>query len=761
MTNPSPDALRIYLVWAPEFAAGGQFARQIAHHFDSLGIVRERRQIGVPVRIRTAPPEGGEPRAIDWSRAHTNVVVFLSERSLRARLSGPWKSFYEDLRRRFDTPGSSAYSVNIAVTKAGLTGLPGQEQVESELYFEYGSRSETALEDGAPSEPMRRLLLALISICGAFLRQDLATSGLAAADFDPAEPIKVFISHTHAGGRALAVAIADRLRALSAARSGVAPFLDSETLRVGKNYRAQFEHTIRNGVFIAIHTDDYGERRFCRWEMVCAKRHQRPIVIASALTNGEARSFPYAGNTPTSVVSIDAHGASPAKPSWFAVRKPKAPSGPDARTIDNILLAVMSESLRFLIFHASAAHAGRELGRAPDVILPRPPELADIAAIVRYGTNDGAAGERIMVYPDPPLDTVEAELIEAISSSSGFRALSMSQFKCGTNPTNANTLLRERLIGVSASNVDDKELQSLGFFKFEDSTSPLWQGLAELVTVVAQLGGRLSYGGDLRQGGITRRLFDEVANAYHTLEGDKFDRFVNYLAWSVWRAPDDGARFRTPPAKLFAHVVSMELLGSVEIFLPDAATLQLTAESSGTDDPVVNVAPGPGAPLELAGDYNEANFEKLYRRLPYKTAPDALATMRTKMAADEDGRILVGGRLGDGAKPPGVGEEALQTVRAGKLLLPLAAFGGVTHDVAFALGLLEKKLIERPSSPGEGYERTMAALREAAPQYHEVLTARGVDLNALKALARTDSPPAIAEYSRRIVLAAFPPAKPS
>src|SRR5262249_12077365 len=147
-----------------------------------------------------------------------------------------------------------------------------------------------------PNLAMRRLLLNLISLVGAFLAQRLSLPGASGAPpREVAGPIKVFISHTSRSGRQLAADIDKRLTGL--ARYGFEPFLDVHALTPGRNYIQQFESVISGGVFLAIQTDDYAARRFCRWEMLTAKRCRRPILVAQMLAEGEARSFPYSGNT--------------------------------------------------------------------------------------------------------------------------------------------------------------------------------------------------------------------------------------------------------------------------------------------------------------------------------------------------------------------------------------------------------------------------------------------------------------------------------
>ena len=51
-------------------------------------------------------------------------------------------------------------------------------------------------------------------------------------------------------------------------------------------------------ILLAIQTDTYGSREWCRLEVLEAKKRSVPIVVLTATERGEARSFPYMGNVP-------------------------------------------------------------------------------------------------------------------------------------------------------------------------------------------------------------------------------------------------------------------------------------------------------------------------------------------------------------------------------------------------------------------------------------------------------------------------------
>lgn len=781
------DTLRITVVWSDAFQHGQRYARHIVRTFERLGMERGRIQIGVPVRVRCLNMSDGLPRPIDFDLAETNLVIWLSERELIRDLDGRWRDFFSPIQRKILDPSSGVYSLVAAMTKSGVA-LPGLSELEAERVYDYRNNYDTDLQDGSPSEHVRRLLLALVNYAGSVLRESDAKR----RKEQTPPPIKLFLSHRNDaavrpnGARAAVELIEARVASVQGKRSGVAAFLDTEDLPIGQNFQSEFEKAIKDGVFIAVHTDDYASRRYCKWEMLCAKRYHRPIVVAHMLESGEGRSFPYSGNTPLTVIATppalsgrpkQQNEEVPPKRWWSfgrsKIEQPASRQDDEApttsiaynRVIDLLLLEIMGETLRFLIFNRDAERAVEEHGEEPAAILARPPELSDIAEVHREARNNPGFSGRFVVYPDPPLDDAEIDLLDQVSAP--FEAMTLSQYRTRSEAVGLQTALREKplrekMIGVAVANVADDELLALGYQKLADSTSVLWQALSEFATVSAQLGARLGYGGDLREGGITRRLFDELNNAYNVLEVREHDRFVNYLALSVWRGIKSG-RFVLSPEQLFAHVQNINMMGSIQIFFPDGSSLNLT----GDDKASINArALKAGQASEFAGGYESADaLLNIYENTTFevKAAPEALTIMRRSMAMQEDARLLVGGSLQGSGRCPGVLEEAYESVRAGKLTLPLAAYGGAAHDAAMALGLLPNgPLLTRTSSERgagkpihPGYDLVMEQLAGERQNYRDILNAHGVSFEDVLAFAATDSPPMIAELSRTILLRSF------
>jgi hypothetical protein len=146
----------------------------------------------------------------------------------------------------------------------------------------------------------------------------------------------------------------------------------------GENYEDRFKQEIGRGTLLAIISDVYDSRPWCVFELTQAKRGRRPIVLADIGGRRTSRTYPYGANLPRVRVKPD-----PGDPSW----------------IEPLLVEAMSEGLRCDIFEQQATEASPN----DTLVLPRPPELFDIIH------RDDLPGR--IVYPDPPLGDIEAELL--------------------------------------------------------------------------------------------------------------------------------------------------------------------------------------------------------------------------------------------------------------------------------------------------------------------------------------------------------------
>jgi hypothetical protein len=198
--------------------------------------------------------------------------------------------------------------------------------------------------------------------------------------------------------------------------------------------------------------------------------------------------------------------------------------------------------------------------------------------------------------------------------------------------------LAGRAIALSVS--DSEDLGALGLLQ-----THLQLALAELARVVYVSDGRLLYGGDLRPGGHTELLLQEL-----TCYGRKRGGLTLCLAWNVHR--------RTALPALEATDARLGLRGQI---------VALDAGGQTVDDWHA------GRPAEGIDDLSAVQKES------------AFDAMRAYVCAQEHARVAIGGRRRSGDTMPGILQEVLLSLAQRHPIFLAGGFGGTTIDIAAAL----------------------------------------------------------------------------
>jgi len=308
---------------------------------------------------------------------------------------------------------------------------------------------------------------------------------------------------------------------------------------------------------------------------------------------------------------------------------------------------------------------------------------------------------------------------------------------------------------ASISISESPDLERLGFLAPEterDIAPDLRRVMSDVLRTLIAAGATIQYGGDLRPGGFTFELMKEAAASYRlaVLESPE-PVFVNVLASTTWP--------RFEPALLFDAAVKNGEQGVIHLMDSQGRYWTLSSQiEEGRDGPSPRTVlqleePGLDGSVRDVATVDELAALLAERDDTQQDATRSLTLMRRTMARAEIGRLLVGGKVagygyGRPTARPGIVEEAIESMRAGKLVLPVAAYGGASHDIAVAMKLIDP-LIER-DEVGPNYRETLAEIGELLPGCLERWEQRGVELDALKELACEDVPAAIAARTLRL-----------
>ncbi|MEO8147950.1 MAG: hypothetical protein ABI723_09955 [Bacteroidia bacterium] len=199
--------------------------------------------------------------------------------------------------------------------------------------------------------------------------------------------------------------------------------------------------------------------------------------------------------------------------------------------------------------------------------------------------------------------------------------------------------LKGKTIGISISESDN--LNELGY-----GVPHLKDAVIEIARYILASGGKLAYGGDMRQGGFTELIFDLLA--YYKADKDlqAHERFYSYLAYPL------------------STTLSLEK----EAELRQNVSFKKTAPPNDLQIANTNEFLKPDSP------------ENLY------VWSRCLTKMREEMEADCDARIFIGGRTkGFKGKCAGILEELLIAIQYNHPVYLVGAFGGISKDAIEAL----------------------------------------------------------------------------
>ena len=151
---------------------------------------------------------------------------------------------------------------------------------------------------------------------------------------------------------------------------------------------------------MAVHTDSYSSREWCRREVIEAKRRLAPMIVVDCVRDVDPRGMPYLGNVP--VVRME--------------------RGRTDR-IGAVVGCLMDEVFRTWLW---LCRVGPDLADAPGVLFTaRPPELIALAAVPRDDERNEGTSPTI-VYPEPLLGADDERLFLEVAP--GVRVLTLTDW---------------------------------------------------------------------------------------------------------------------------------------------------------------------------------------------------------------------------------------------------------------------------------------------------------------------------------------------
>lgn len=367
----------LYVVWHPDFTIGESVGGLLLDHFGSHRYINVSGGDRLRVTFRNAVRLGAnEPTQVDWNSSQTAAVVVLLDNKLIR--DHPWVNYVQGLAEEARAAGFRACVIPVAMEN----GVLDHGLAEQALRWHQWPESQA----GRQRRLIRELKYAFIRM----LRHRLAELRHPLVDRDALGDflvkVQVFLSHSKHDAHGLSVA--HRLRTWLNDHAQLATFLDIQDIPPGVPFDSVIEHELGNSVMVAIYTDSYSSREWCRREVVRAKRLNVPMLTVDCLQEVDERSFPYMGNVPSIRMN---------------------PESTDR--LEYVADYLMDEVFKDFLWQSRVDGL---LTRFPDTtFLARAPELISLTS--RPKALLGTPWD--IVYPGPPLSTEEIDLFADVAQN--------------------------------------------------------------------------------------------------------------------------------------------------------------------------------------------------------------------------------------------------------------------------------------------------------------------------------------------------------
>lgn len=373
----------LYVVWHPSFEDGQQIADLFRTHFgrDLYRSIREERSVSVLERSQLAP-DASTPLPINLDDAEFTAIVALAESTLIE--DREYANYVRAIADAVQKRGLPAGFFPVTMDQRGLELGVTQQALRWDCWGTSSEDLEQRLTSNLTHEFCRMLRHGLDQLRPFGIEDDELGRYL--------EKIRIFISHSKhdIDGESVGRSIRDWIHMHSPLDS----FFDVYDVPPGLSFGDVLLREIGAGAVLAIHTDSYSSREWCRREIIEAKRRLVPMIVVDCIRDLDPRGMPYLGNVP--IVRMD-------------------PDQTDR--IGAVTSCLLDEVFRNWLW---LCRVGPLMADSTGVLFTaRPPELITLAAAPPGGEDSPS----MIVYPEPLLGADDERLFRDIAPGVRVRTL--------------------------------------------------------------------------------------------------------------------------------------------------------------------------------------------------------------------------------------------------------------------------------------------------------------------------------------------------
>ena len=403
MTDSTRTILAVYVVWHPNYTAGSEIAKLIRRYFcDDVRYKNVLGNVELSVVFRSSPASNAAlPPAIDLDEAETTAIIVLAESELVGDSAGV--DYIHNLAERTESRGLGSRLFPVTLEEKGLDIKIAEQALRWDRW------------EGTDAERGQHLIRELVYAFSRMFRHYLEHLRHPEEDDNSLErylkKVQIFLSHSKHDS--YGERIAEKIRDWLHKNRGLSSFFDMIDIPAGVRFQDVLNHQVKASAVMAVHTDSYSSREWCRREIIEAKHQNVPMIVINCITDIDERGFPYMGNVP--IVRMDPN---------------------ETGRIEVVIGRLLDEVFKNFLWQCRVEIAGRSNSDA--LFMPRPPELISLAnpALISFPNPalisapalpaDTEVAAPTIVYPDPPLGAEEEQLFEKIAPH--VRLLNLSQW---------------------------------------------------------------------------------------------------------------------------------------------------------------------------------------------------------------------------------------------------------------------------------------------------------------------------------------------
>lgn len=585
------------------------------------------RYLEIPVFLFPFIPENID--TLQFKKCQYSLHIIMLDTDMIAYGQDDWKSFITDLYDELQLISPNHQLLPISLTKNSIGFHPILDNLHQIISHETEPQNQ--------QDSIRKFRLLLINIANVVARllynSPIPDSKQSNSASLPPLPIQLFISHTKTEGEQLA----KDFYAHITNNINIGSFFDSIHMYPGWPFSKQIEGHIKKSVFLAIYTDSYSSRDWCRREFLLAKRYNCPILLVNQFEKGELRTFPYLGNVPH--IHFPQEDLEHGETNVFL--------------LDFILSSALRETIRFKHNELKVKMLAGQWDNDDIKVAAYPPELITLV-------EQDSSPASVFLYPDPPLGSEEIKLLKKIHPKTAFLTPVLLSLMSGHQKDPYN--LKGLKVGISLSNPVRRQTSDIQNRGIQDL-------MVYIIKYLLVSDASLIYAGDLNY-----------------KEPQEKESPFNYfrLIIELLKTYQKEYRSETPNynKRLKAYT-----------FFPGYADLD-----SNTRAPVANLVALPGPEVEfeqlekLSASIPGLNIDQKEEIRSYKTEyhkfvwAESLSLMRREMINEEHARICLGGKwIQFRGKMPGLLEEFFIASERKKPIYLIGGYGGVCKDITDAL----------------------------------------------------------------------------